>query len=323
MTTFNGNIHPFADKFAMLTAEELADLAESISEIGLLNPIVLNSDGDLIDGRNRLAACEIKGVEPVFVVNDGDPVEIVLAANVSRRHLSTGQRAMAIALGLIAAGKREGGRFAYGAVTKAIKAANPNDHSDSDDLGSTSLAVIVRKAAAVADADDVLAEEVLDGETALDAAYATVTNRAEKKAAQPALVSAEAAKILEEAREEAARILAEAREATAIGWAGYVDTLMTPEERASRTAEEMVLAAKIDAEAMRDEHEAALASNRREIYVDLCRSVRHLPTTQANLHIIEQAITEGAVIDTSFRITEADIDAVEAFLPELRRVLFG
>jgi hypothetical protein len=325
MTTFNGNIHPFADKFAMLTAEELADLAESISEIGLLNPIVLNSDGDLIDGRNRLAACEIKGVEPVFVVNDGDPVEIVLAANVSRRHLSTGQRAMAIALGLIAAGKREGGRFAYGAVNAAIETANFGDRQNSN------FREKISKAAAVADADDVLAEEVLDGETALDAAYATVTNRAEKKAAQPALVSAEAERIIAEAHAEAARILAEAKADTDGGWIGFVrDTVgETPEEAAERKARHLIEAAQMDADFKRQQYEDAINRNIVETYSEMSNALREIPSSSQQLTLLTEtrAVWERAFEDGDLhgfqRLTSADFDAFEEMLPALRAAFCG
>jgi len=50
------------------------------------------------DGRNRLEACHRAGVEPHFWTFDGDdPVAFILSVNVHRRHLSKGQRAMAVA----------------------------------------------------------------------------------------------------------------------------------------------------------------------------------------------------------------------------------
>ena len=52
-------VHPLAAVFPMMTDDELQDLADDIREHGLLHPIVLDADGVLIDGRNRLRACEI------------------------------------------------------------------------------------------------------------------------------------------------------------------------------------------------------------------------------------------------------------------------
>ena len=52
----------------------------------------------LIDGRNRLAACRMAGVEPLYAsLNGHDPVAYILSANVARRNLTKGQRARAVA----------------------------------------------------------------------------------------------------------------------------------------------------------------------------------------------------------------------------------
>ena len=100
MTLFTGEIHPLANDYPMLAADELSDLAQSIRDNGQLDPITLTSDGTLLDGRNRLAACELAGVEPKFDTYDGDPVAFIVGKNATRRQLSAGQRAMAIAIGL-------------------------------------------------------------------------------------------------------------------------------------------------------------------------------------------------------------------------------
>lgn len=96
---FTGEIHPVAAMFPMLAADELQELADDIKANGQVFPIILDQKGTLIDGRNRLAACKLAGVEPRFeLIDDGrDPVAYILATNVSRRHLSKGQRAMAVA----------------------------------------------------------------------------------------------------------------------------------------------------------------------------------------------------------------------------------
>lgn len=88
-------VHPVADLFPMLADDELKELAEDIKQRGLLQPIVVDEDGVVLDGRNRLAACKLAGVQPTFQQYDGgDPDGYALAVNVTRRHLSKGQKAM-------------------------------------------------------------------------------------------------------------------------------------------------------------------------------------------------------------------------------------
>jgi hypothetical protein len=91
-------IHPVAELFPLLNDAELAELAESIKQTGLLTPIVCDPHDVLLDGRNRLKACEMAGIEPRFEIYDGDPVEFILAANIARRHLTAGQCAVIVAL---------------------------------------------------------------------------------------------------------------------------------------------------------------------------------------------------------------------------------
>jgi len=82
----------------MMTADELEDLAADIKANGLLQPIVLDHEGRLIDGRNRLHACQMAKVRPTFVeLNGQDASAYIIAANVIRRHLTQGQRAMVVA----------------------------------------------------------------------------------------------------------------------------------------------------------------------------------------------------------------------------------
>ena len=84
--------------FPLMTEEELDELAADIKENGLLNPIVKDSDGMLIDGRNRLEACKRADILPTFeILNGTDPVAYILAQNVKRRQLNKGQQAMAVA----------------------------------------------------------------------------------------------------------------------------------------------------------------------------------------------------------------------------------
>jgi N6-adenosine-specific RNA methylase IME4 len=71
--------------------ERLAELAEDIRRHGLIEPIVLHG-GKLLDGRNRLEACRLAGIEPRFEEHDGDPVAYVRSMNAMRRDLTSDQR---------------------------------------------------------------------------------------------------------------------------------------------------------------------------------------------------------------------------------------
>lgn len=104
-------VHPVADLFPMLPDEELRELAEDIKENGLIFPIVLDGDQQLIDGRNRLRACELAGVEPAFTsLNGHDPIAYIISTNVNRRHLNKGQQAMAVAMAYPEPGEKGRGK---------------------------------------------------------------------------------------------------------------------------------------------------------------------------------------------------------------------
>jgi len=93
MTTFTGEIHPYADMFPMLPDADLDALAADISSNGQRHPILLTFDGVLVDGRNRLEACKRAGVPPKFRTIDADPVAVIIAENMQRRDLTQGQKA--------------------------------------------------------------------------------------------------------------------------------------------------------------------------------------------------------------------------------------
>jgi|688.fasta_scaffold42858_9 hypothetical protein len=91
-------IHPAATLFPMMSDEEFAGLKADIEENGLREPIVVWCD-QVIDGRNRLKACEEIGVDPAFweLPDECDPWKFVISHNLHRRHLTSSQRAMVAA----------------------------------------------------------------------------------------------------------------------------------------------------------------------------------------------------------------------------------
>lgn len=90
--------HPLAGIFPLMAQSELDELATDIKARGQRAPIT-TYEGKILDGRNRHRACLIAKAEPKFreFKNGEDPLSFILSANLHRRHLTTGQRAMVAA----------------------------------------------------------------------------------------------------------------------------------------------------------------------------------------------------------------------------------
>ena len=89
--------HPLADIFPLVEGAEFDELVADIKLHGLHEPVVLFG-GKVLDGRNRLRACEAANVAPTYTVYTGDdPVSYVVSLNLRRRHLNESQRAMVAA----------------------------------------------------------------------------------------------------------------------------------------------------------------------------------------------------------------------------------
>jgi len=99
-------IHPAAECVRLMDDEELAALATDIGERGQIDPIVMGringADTEaLVDGRNRLRACELAGVQPRFdtiMFASDDEVRAFINSREQRRSLNKGQQAMRLAL---------------------------------------------------------------------------------------------------------------------------------------------------------------------------------------------------------------------------------
>jgi ParB-like chromosome segregation protein Spo0J len=95
-------IHPAATLFPMMDPDSFQRLKADIKENGQEKCITF-FDGQLLDGRNRMKACEELGIEPsieeIEDSGDGkfDPFRWVLSVNLHRRHLTESQRAMVAA----------------------------------------------------------------------------------------------------------------------------------------------------------------------------------------------------------------------------------
>ncbi|ORW33271.1 hypothetical protein AWB91_09090 [Mycobacterium paraense] len=91
--------HPATDLFPILDGEDLRALADDIAAHGLIEPVWLWRDNAgveyLLDGRGRVAACEMAEVPVTHRwYKGGDPIAFIISENRHRRHLDASQLAM-------------------------------------------------------------------------------------------------------------------------------------------------------------------------------------------------------------------------------------
>jgi hypothetical protein len=93
--------HRAAAIFPIMQEDELQRLADDIKQNGQREKIVVTKDGQILDGRNRAAACALAGIaveQEEWDGKPGDEFEFVFSRNITRRHLNESQRALAAAL---------------------------------------------------------------------------------------------------------------------------------------------------------------------------------------------------------------------------------
>ena len=218
-------VHPYADKFPMLADPELDELAESIANIGLINPIVVDPAGLILDGRNRLEACNRAEVEAITTVYEGsDIAEFVIGCNVTRRNMSTGARAMATALVLEADGRRIDGKW-DGAKGRAVIRGSASTNSESAWIKA------ITQCGVVLDFKPDLAPAVVAGTVTLNDAF-TQAEKIRTSAERDKIMAREKAK-REKAEAEAeaqrnAEIVADLTQAGAQNYLELIEGGMTP-----------------------------------------------------------------------------------------------
>lgn len=184
-------LHPLAELIPPMTEAEYADLKEKIAANGQREPITLH-EGRILDGRHRYRICEELGITPLTREFDGDdPVAYVIDLNLSRRHLTNGQRAMA-AQGLLGYEKEQAKqRQQRGGVEKVPQnSGEPRHRREAVAQAGKKFGVSgdsVERARAIAAQRPDLAEKVKSGELTLNAAveehrgYSTNTGKPKTK----------------------------------------------------------------------------------------------------------------------------------------------
>lgn len=92
-------LHPIVEALPEMDEQRFASFVEDVRANGLSDPITLDADGRVIDGRHRLRACIAADVIPRYETVDAaaDVVAVVWSKNLERRHLSPKELAMAAA----------------------------------------------------------------------------------------------------------------------------------------------------------------------------------------------------------------------------------
>jgi hypothetical protein len=88
--------HPLSSAFPAMPEEQFQALKDSITDIGVQEPITI-FEGMVIDGWHRYTAALEAGVDcPTIELVDVDPQAFVIAKNKARRHITSSQIALAV-----------------------------------------------------------------------------------------------------------------------------------------------------------------------------------------------------------------------------------
>ena len=170
----------------MLSASELNEMADSIKREGLLNPCV-RQGATLLDGRNRLAACKLAGVDPAFIEYTGDsPVAFIIGANLARRHLDKGQKiALALEIEPHFAAEAKRKQREHGGTAPGRKSLVENvPQVKSRDQAATAVGVsgkLVSAAKAIREADPARFEKVKQGKLSVARAKKEIKAEQDKR----------------------------------------------------------------------------------------------------------------------------------------------
>lgn len=207
-------VHPAANLFPMMSTEELDALIADVDAHGFINSVKITDDLLVIDGRNRLVASLVIGLDVRLERhNPLDPISYVLGENLHRRNLSAGQKALvgveAEKLYAAEAKKKQLStlRQNQNSTVGTIPSHRENSQSEHDNKSATRAAKLVgvgsttmKKAKKVSESDPFLTEQVRTGEIAIDKAYSTVKFKEQNQPIQDVVKPSNEKIMLETAR---------------------------------------------------------------------------------------------------------------------------
>jgi hypothetical protein len=98
VTATKFEIHPVANIFPAMSDQAFRELVADIEANGQREPIWLDTEGRVIDGRHRVRACDLLEREVLTETYEGDdPLGFAVSHNLHRNHYSESQRAMVAA----------------------------------------------------------------------------------------------------------------------------------------------------------------------------------------------------------------------------------
>jgi hypothetical protein len=158
-------VHPASELFPWMGREEFNELKRDIKENGVRFPVIFHK-GQLLDGRNRMAACEELKVKcPREEYKGKDPIGFIISSNINRRHLTDDQRITLVA------------KLRAGDLSKAASARMKSGKKGSGELPREAIAREAkssehkaRAAMDVVEHDPDEAEKVIAGKAKLSAA---------------------------------------------------------------------------------------------------------------------------------------------------------
>jgi len=173
-------IHPAAELFPMMDQQSFERLKADIKENGQEKCITF-FNGQLLDGRNRMKACDELGIEPMIEEIEGngdgnfDPFRWVLSVNLHRRHLTESQRAMVAGkMASIERGKIGNGRKVDGSI-------DPPTIDQASEMLSVGRASVVRAKQVLESCSEEIIEAVEQGQLPVSFASKVAAEEPDKK----------------------------------------------------------------------------------------------------------------------------------------------
>jgi hypothetical protein len=191
--------HPAAAHFPLLEGKEFSELVADIKARGLDHAILVRGKV-IIDGRNRLRACLEAGVAPRFeeldpALEEAAILDLILAANLFRRHLNASQRALIVNKmrpSYAAAAKerqREHGSTTHGKVTSRSTTGSDRDgYTDAQlaAVGKVSESTMARTKQIDQPGNEALVEAIGKGGMTVNKAYYETVRSAKAGSKPPA-----------------------------------------------------------------------------------------------------------------------------------------